>query len=174
MARSPGIRAARVAGLLIGASAALVLVLVNRPAANSADVGAKVSAHVNPTGELAVRPAHPKPFLDEPELKPGQSASGTFQLRNQTGEALDVHLSALSSHPALDGVLEVELRSGGRVIATGSLGSLQKSSVTALPIGPSAAAEVTLTATLAPGSGGVAAAALVDIGVVFKPEPGGG
>jgi len=50
---------------------------------------------------------------------------GTFQVRNQTGEDLAVTLRAEVDSTALNGLLEVGVRSGGRLLAESTLEGLR-------------------------------------------------
>ena len=180
MTKTRGIRAARFAGLLVGAVLALAFVWDARPGATTNEVGATVSFHANMTGELAVDPAGPEPFHAEHALKPGEETSGSFEVKNQTGEPQSIRLQALSSDPVLDELLAVELRVGDELITSGPLGSQRTPSTAFFTLDPGLSDDVTVTAELAPTAGPIAAAALVDVGISFtlgynrKPRKPGG
>jgi hypothetical protein len=161
-------RTARLAGLLVGVALATVLVLASRPASGGQAVGAEVGFYANQTGELAVSPAGPAKFIDAKALRPGQSASGDFQVTNQTGIREAISLSALPSAHQLDEALEVRMSRGGTTLAAGRLGSLAQASGTPLVLGPGQSAVVSTTVTLPPGPGDDIAAALVDVAITFQ------
>jgi hypothetical protein len=64
--------------------------------------------------------------LLEARLRPGgPRAGGTFTIRNQTGEDLAVALRAEVSSTSLNGLLEVRVRGGGRLLAESALEGLR-------------------------------------------------
>jgi hypothetical protein len=116
---------ARAAGALLGLTLAVTLLLVSRPGAVGAGAPAAVSVAIAPVGELEITPASPQRVL-EARLRPGgPRAGGVFTVRNQTGESLAVALRANASSTALNGLLEVRVRSGERLLAESSLESLR-------------------------------------------------
>ena len=156
---------ARVAGLVIGAGLAIFLLASGRPASGGEAIGAEVSFYANQTGELAVSPPGPETFLRNRSLMPeGAAATGEFEVTNQTGVMLELRLSAVGSDDVLDDELEVEMSSGGRVLATGLLGGLEEPAGTPLVIAPGESAAIEVTASL-PGEAPAAAASLVDVAV---------
>ncbi|HEY6729747.1 MAG TPA: hypothetical protein VI039_01850 [Solirubrobacterales bacterium] len=117
---------ARAAGALLGLALAVTLLLISRPGAAGAGAPAAVSVAIAPAGELEVVPAPPQPVLEVRSLRPGgPRASGAFTVRNQTGESLGVTLRAEVDSTALNGLLEVRVVSGGRLLAESSLESLR-------------------------------------------------
>jgi hypothetical protein len=117
---------ARAAGALLGLTLAVTLILVSRPGDAGAGAPASVSVTVAPAGELEISPPPPQPVLEVRSLRPGRPpASGAFAVRNQTGEDLGVALRAEVSSTALNGLLEVRVRSGERLLAESSLESLR-------------------------------------------------
>jgi hypothetical protein len=117
---------ARAAGALLGLTLAVTLLLVSRPGAVGAGAPAAVSVAIAPVGELEITPPPPRPVLEARALRPGgPRASGAFAVRNQTGEDLAVALRADVDSTALNGLLEVRVTSGGRVLAESSLESLR-------------------------------------------------
>jgi hypothetical protein len=117
---------ARTAGVLLGLTLAVTLLLVSRPGAAGVGAPAAVSVAVAPAGELEVVPPPPQPALEVRSLRPGgPRASGAFLIRNQTGEDLDVTLRADVNSTALNGLLEVRVRSGGRLLSESTLESLR-------------------------------------------------
>lgn len=117
---------ARAAGALLGVALAVTLLIASRPGAAGAGAPAAVDFTAAPVGELELVPPPPKPVLEARSLRPGgPRASGEFTLRNQTGEDLAVALRAEVDSTALNGLLEVRVRSGGRLLAESTLESLR-------------------------------------------------
>lgn len=117
---------ARAAGALLGLTLAVTLLLVSRPGAVGAGAPAAVSVTIAPAGELEVVPPPPRPVLETRSLRPGGPvATGAFTVRNQTGETLAVALRADISSTELNGLLEVRVRSGSRVLSESTLESLR-------------------------------------------------
>ncbi|MGC1167153.1 MAG: hypothetical protein WA862_13715 [Solirubrobacterales bacterium] len=117
---------ARAAGVLLGLALAVTVVLVSLPGASGAGAPAAVSIAVAPAGELEVLPASPRPVLEARSLRPGgPRASGAFTVRNQTGESLRVALRAAVDSTALNGLLEVRVRAGGRLLSESTLEGLR-------------------------------------------------
>jgi hypothetical protein len=117
---------ARAAGALLGLALAVMLILVSRPGAAGTGAPASLSVAIAPVGELEISPPPPRTLLEARALRPGgPPASGAFMVRNQTGESLAVALRAEPDSTALNGLLEVRVRSGERVLAESSLESLR-------------------------------------------------
>jgi len=164
-----GLGLARLAGCLFGVLLAAAVMLASQPAGGSA-VGADVSAYSNQTGELAIEPAGPADFLHSSNLLPGDSSSGSFRVTNQTGAREALRATAVPSSHALDRSLSVEISSGDSGLASGLLGSPEAGDP--LVLGPGQTATVSVRVSLAPDIGEKAAAALVEIAIVFQPEAG--
>lgn len=117
---------ARAAGALLGLALAVTLLLVSRPGAAGAGAPAALSVAIAPAGELEVIPPPSRPVLETRALRPGGPvATGAFTVRNQTGETLSVALRAEPDSTELNGLLEVRVRSGSRVLAESTLESLR-------------------------------------------------
>jgi hypothetical protein len=117
---------ARAAGAIVGVGLALVLLLVSIPGAASSPLPATVDFSVAPVGELEVTPPAPSPVLLAKSLLPGgRPASGSFRIRNQSGDRLRIHLSAKADSTALDGLLRVRLEGDGRLLADSTLQGLE-------------------------------------------------
>ena len=146
-----GIWAARIVGALLGIVAAGALLIASFPAQGGAAVGAELTAHADVTGELAVSPAGPSYFLHARALHPGQSASGSFMVTNQTGQRQAIRPRAIASNPKLAHLVTLTFRQGGRlVLAPGESGS------------------ITATAALPRTSGSHWQAALIDYAVLLR------
>lgn len=168
---APGIRVARLAGLAAGVALAVAVIVASLPASGASAVGADVIVYANQTGELAASPAGPKAFIDDAAMHPGQSASGSFRIANQTGVTESIRLSALPSVPDLNDTLELGLRNAGRTLRTGTIGELAKPGGVALVLGPGESTTVDATAHLEPAAGTGAAAALVEVAIHFDARP---
>jgi hypothetical protein len=155
--------------MLVGVAAAAALLLASRPASGGTAVGADVSVYANQTGELAVSPPGPKPLLEAPALRPGDSASGHFRVANQTGVRERIRLEATPSAHSLDRTLTVRLSSEGRALGRGLLGSYE--STRRLVLDPGQAADVTAHVSLPQDAGPDVAAALVQVAITFRLEP---
>ena len=118
---------ARAAGAMVGIGLALALLVLARPGAAGSPLAAGVRVAVEPSGELEIVPVPPRPALVAEGLRPGgPEATGGFAVRNQTGSALAVALTAQADSTALDGLLRVQVRAVGRLLADGTLESLRK------------------------------------------------
>jgi hypothetical protein len=164
-----GMRRARLAGLLVGVALAAALVLASRPASGGEAVGAAVGFYANQTGELAVSPPGPAKFIDDGGLRPGDSATGSFHVANQTGIRESIRLTATPSAHELDHALEVEMSSDGRTLVHGTLGSLAGADGRLLVLDPGQGATVTTRVSL-PSNSSDYAAALVDVSIGFELE----
>ena len=156
-------------GCVLGIAVAVGLFISSRPAVGGNAAGAVVDFHADLTGELAVSPAGPRFFIHDREVHPGDAAmTGSFELTNQTGDPFAIHLNAVPSNHSLDGMLQVELRSGGQLLTSGPLGSLQSSSGQPLNLDPGQTKTVQVSASLSRQTArDQAAAALVDVAIVF-------
>jgi hypothetical protein len=140
-------RAARVAGAVIGMSAAALIVVSARPAANLDGMTAAVRFSVPLSGELAVRPAAPREVLVARSLRPGgPRPSGGFEVRNQTGDTLALGFRAHPSSTALDGLLRLRLRVAGHQRTTATLQGMRRGSAPVLRLPPAAARHVEVQA----------------------------
>ena len=157
----------RIAGCALGALLAISMLFFSRPAGGGGELGAEVTVTAGPTGELGVIPAAPTPLLSDRAMRPGDApVSGTFELRNQTGETLSVRFGALTTAHELDDSLLVELRSGDTLLRGGPVGALRQPDGEPLLLGPGAATPVTITASLQAGATGWEAA-LAEVGIQF-------
>jgi len=114
-----GIWSARIWGALAGIVAAGALLIASHPAQGGAAVGAEITAHADLTGELSVTPAGPADFIHVRTLRPGQVASGTFTVTNQTGQAQRVQARAIPSDPSLATVIDFSFANRSVVLAPG-------------------------------------------------------
>lgn len=125
MTAIPGLRSLRVAGALAGATLALAASAVSRPTEGGFAAGADVALKAPLSGELAVAPAAPEPFLRTRSLQPSQGwVTGTFTVRNQTAEPQSPAIRLVPSSPELNRALRVRVRDRRGVAASGLLGRL--------------------------------------------------
>lgn len=111
-------------GLSLGLCLAAFAVVSWRIPASEATLGADVKLVSSPPGELEL--SEDGALASGRALLPGRgSASGDFEVRNLTGGKVSVQLRALPSNDDLDDLMRLELRSGGRVLADGTLGELR-------------------------------------------------
>jgi hypothetical protein len=143
---------ARVAGVLLGAGVALLLLIASRPSANFARLPASASFTIPLTGELEVTPAAPRPVLKAPALMPGDPpAVASFTVRNQTGTTLAVGFRAHAAARDLDGLLRIRLRAGNRMLADTTLQGLRGGSASTLRLRSGAALAVSVQAWIPDG-----------------------
>jgi len=114
----------RIAGLVAGIILAASFLLAWRVPASSGRLGADMRLVALVPGELT---ATPKDFfLSARAMKPGDPPkTGVLLVRNITTGAADVRVKALPSDPTLARAARMELRSGGRVLARGSVAALR-------------------------------------------------
>ncbi|HVO52778.1 MAG TPA: hypothetical protein VMT37_00040 [Solirubrobacterales bacterium] len=142
-------RITRVVAAAIGVALVAALLVQARPAGGHGGVlPARLSFFAEPDGAVEVTPAAPRALLESGPLRPGDGATGTLRLRNQTGSRLAVGLRAEPSSTALDGLVEVRLVSGGQVLADTTLQALRRGTPGRLRLAPGAAASVRVIASL--------------------------
>jgi hypothetical protein len=113
---------ARAAGALLGASLALLFLIVARPGAEGPSLPATARFSIAASGELATAPVAPRHVLIADSLLPGgEPAVARFQIRNQTGVRLAVGLLTDADSTALDGILVLRLSGGGKLLAETTL-----------------------------------------------------
>lgn len=171
-----GIWGARAAGLLAGIALAAALLAAGRPAEGGSAVGAAVSAHADLNGELAVSPAGPASFLRAAALRPEAPASGSVEIRNQTGLRQRVRIRALGSSAAMDDTLSLRFEAGGAELRSGMLGELGRPGGDPVVLDPGESAAIATAASIPPGAPPDWEAALVDVALLFDLSPalGGG
>jgi hypothetical protein len=115
-------RVARAVGGALGLGLAVAVVLGARPSASADGLTATVRFSAPTSGELAVTPAAPQPFLVANSLRPGGNpAIGSFDIHNQTGRRMALAFRVHPSSGALNGLVQVRLSAGGRSLARTSL-----------------------------------------------------
>jgi hypothetical protein len=138
-------RVARVAGVLLGAGAAVALLIAAKPSASFARLPASAGFTIPVSGELAVTPAPGRPFLLARALTPGSApATARFTVRNQTGSTLEIGFRADAGAHELDGLLRIRLRAGDRVLANTTLQGLRHGSAATVRLRPGAARAICL------------------------------
>jgi hypothetical protein len=118
---------ATAAGLLVGLAAVAVSVPGLQVAAGEGSLGADVRVSLQVPGELALE--GDSLVVNARRLVPGTAhdhASGSATLTNQTGMPLSVHVATLPSSPQLADQLMIELRSGNRRFARGTITQLRR------------------------------------------------
>lgn len=115
-------RLAGIVGLTIGLAVVMLAVSGWRIPGGDGHLGADIFFSSGPTGELEVSPSGP--FLRATSMRPGGEAHGSLMLRNQTGARLAIRVRGLPDRPDLDGLLQVEVRSGKVRLFSGTLGRL--------------------------------------------------
>ena len=114
----------RTAGIATGLALAALLVLAFRVPASGQELGAGVRVVGAAPGELHVLDGA---FLAARGLTPGgRSARGSLPVRNVTRGPVEVRLRARGGGHDLDQGLHVELRTGGRRLASGPLERLRR------------------------------------------------
>jgi hypothetical protein len=142
-------RITRVVAATIGAALVVALLVHARPAGGHGGVlPARLSFLAEPDGAVEVVPTAPKALLVSGPLRPGGHAAGKLQVRNQTGTKLAVGFRAEPSSTALDGLVEVRISSGGRVLADSTLQALRQGTPGRLRLASGAGATVKVRATL--------------------------
>jgi hypothetical protein len=115
----------RTAGIATGLALAALMVLAFRVPASGQSLGAGVRMAAVAPGEGHVPTTGA--FLKAGRLEPGgKSARATLRLRNVTRGAVDVRLRARVANHDLDRALHVQLRAGGRTLASTTLAGLRE------------------------------------------------
>ncbi|HYN90771.1 MAG TPA: hypothetical protein VER75_02535 [Thermoleophilaceae bacterium] len=121
---SSAIAPIRTAGIATGLALAALLVLSFQVPASGQSLGAGVRMLAMAPGEVHVPRAGA--FLSARGLTPGgEPARGSLPVTNVTRGAVDVRLRARKGGRELDRSLHVELRAGGRRLASGPLSRLR-------------------------------------------------
>jgi hypothetical protein len=121
---SSAIAPIRTAGIATGLALAALMVLAFRVPASGQSLGAGVRMAAVAPGEVHVPTTGA--FLRASGLKPGgRAARATLPVTNVTRGPLDVRLRARTKHPDLDRAVHVQLRAGGRTLASTTLAGLR-------------------------------------------------
>ena len=125
--KGTAIATTRTAGIATGLALAVLLVLAFRVPASGQALGAGVRITAASPGELHVPAPAGGAFLAARGLMPGgRSVRATLPVRNVTRGPVDVRLRARGGGHELDRALQVELRAGGRRLASGPLAELRR------------------------------------------------
>ena len=115
----------RTAGIASGLAIAALLVLAFWVPASSQLLGAGVRITAMAPGEVHVPDSDA--FLRVGKLTPGgKAARATLPVRNVTRGPVDVRMRARMASHDLDRAVRVELRSGARMLASGTLADLRR------------------------------------------------
>jgi hypothetical protein len=125
LVRGLAIASLRTAGIATGLALAALLVLAFRVPASGQEPGAGVRIAAQAPGELHVPEG--EPFLAARGLMAGGGETrATLPVRNVTRGPVHVRLRASGGGHDLDQALHLELRSGGRRLASGPLSRLRR------------------------------------------------
>jgi hypothetical protein len=111
---------ARVSGLLVGLSLALMALVGARIPAGTGQVPASASLKAEPSVQLSVSPVG-RELLSERRLIPGESVSGLVEVSNLTGAPLLATPRFNSVRGEAPAALSVALLSGGHTIYSGGI-----------------------------------------------------
>jgi hypothetical protein len=115
----------RTTGIASGLALAALLVLAFRVPASGQSLGAGIRITAVAPGELHVPGTDA--FLEAGRLMPGgKPARATLHLTNVTRGPVDVRLRARMASHELDRAMRVELRAGGRMLASSTLAGLRR------------------------------------------------
>ena len=112
---------ARVSGLLVGLSLALLALVGARVPAGTGEVPASASLKAEPSVKLGVTPVG-RELLSDRRLAPGESVSGLVQVSNLTGTSLLATPRFHTVRGEVPAELQVALLSRGRTLYSGSIG----------------------------------------------------
>ncbi|GEM_PF-1774940 len=149
MADGRGMGRVRGVGLALGLSVAAFAILAWRIPPGDGTLGTDLIVAAVPTGEIQV--ASPGPFLTGTAMHPGpQSAgpSGRMTIRNISAITQLVRVSASVNISDLDGILWIDLESGGRRLFRGPVGRLRHGSPGSVVLRPGATATFEVRAWL--------------------------
>jgi len=137
---------ARLLGVILGAGAVALVLVLARPGARASHAPAMVQLSIGASGELDISPPPPRPLLRSGTLVPGgQAAAASFSVRNQTGRTLLVGFRAAADATALDGLLRVRLDEAGAALADTTLQGLRQGGAATRPIAPGATRQLSVT-----------------------------
>jgi hypothetical protein len=111
---------ARLSGLLVGLSLALIALVGARVPAGTGEVPASASLKAEPSVQLEVTPVG-RELLSERRIVPGDSVSGLVQVSNLTGATLLTTPRFHSVRGEAPAALRVDLTAGGRSLYSGSI-----------------------------------------------------
>jgi hypothetical protein len=112
-------------GFAAGLALAALILFSGRLPAEGRPTGAMASMLTQPPDELAITPIGVR-FLDARDLRPGNSAQASVEIRNLLQERLWVSMLAKPANHDLDVPLHVEIRTGGRRVFIGTLSELRE------------------------------------------------
>lgn len=142
---------ARLLGVTAGVAIAVLIMVAARPSASTtSSLPATVSFSVPGSGELAVVPPAPEPFLVARKLRPEvDPVVASFTVSNQTGVTLPLGFDAIAEARGLDGLLRVRLRTGNVTLADTTLQGL-RNGTGSVPLRSGAEMTFQLTAWIPP------------------------
>ncbi len=151
-------RAARLIGGVLGLGLAVLVAYTGRPEASPGPpppAAASARFTVALTGEFAVTPVAPRPFLVADSLTAGgRGATGSFLIQNQTGRTMAVDFHAQSTSRSLGRLLRVQLEGGGKRLAEATLAGVVRRGTALLRLPPGARRRLELRVWIPAGAGG--------------------
>jgi hypothetical protein len=157
----------RGAGFAAGLVLAALALLSWRVPASGEELGLDVRLVAMPPGELLVEQTGP--FVSGRALTPGgRAAEGSLTVRNIAGRRLAFRVRGLPSARGVDRILQVELRVGGRRLASGPLGDLRAWTGRSFELDASETAALTARAWLPEGTGRGWAGRILDVTVELR------
>lgn len=158
-------------GLALGVSLVAVAVGSWRIPTSAATLGADVKLVATPPGELEL--SQDGPVASGRALKPGRGqATGRLSVHNITGRRLALSVRALPSNRDLDPLMRLELRSRGRVVASGTLGELRRWSGRGLELARGERARLEARMWIPRGAGRGYEGRITDVTLEFRAPPG--
>lgn len=140
----------RRAGLATGFVVALVALVGLRVPHGSGRLGLDLQMAATQTGELQAAPL--APFVSVSGLERGDSRTGSFTLRNETGAAQSVRLRASANLRDADRSLRLRIEAGSERVFDGPLGNLRRATATRPFVVPRAATRRVEVTALVPDS----------------------
>lgn len=134
--RRPSLRWARAAGLVLGLSLAVAVVVGWRVPASEGTLGLDLRIVANPSGELKVDPVGPIAVGRGLEPREGRAVEGATAVTNQTPRELSVRLRALPTSKDLDDLLLLRVTVDGTPLDQTSLRRLRVGTPSAFTLAP--------------------------------------
>jgi len=140
----------RIAGAILGACVAVVVVVMALPSAGSGGVlPATVDLSVRSGGAVAAAPAAPNVVLHAANLRPGNGAAlARFDLDNEAGRPAMVSFEAVPTSTELDSLARISVRLEGRRVLDATIGELRQGALGAVALRPGEQRTLLVTARI--------------------------